>query len=152
MEEPGTAADKRKPWQFQPGAQNPKHTMPDRSGRQPGSKNRLTKVKDAVLNAFDRAGGEDYLYRLAKSKKERHLFIQLLAKAIPTEVTGKDGGPIEIHVLHIAKQGLAKLSDERLQLLYDLLCEIGVNDIITEPANDGDATPLLEAPKEGAAA
>lgn len=141
---------KRTPWQFQPGDKNPRRIAPHRSGRQPGTLNKLTNVKNAVLGAFDRAGGEEYLLKMARSKKPsvRALFVQLLTKTIPQEVTGKDGGPIEVHVLHIAKQGLSRLSDDRLQMLYDILQEIGVNETVLSSANDETAVPLLPAPKE----
>lgn len=154
MSDEGKPAKERKAHHFKPGAENPRFTMPDRSGRQAGTPNKLTNVKHAVLAAFDKAGGETYLLKMARSKKPatRALFVQLLAKTIPQEVTGKDGGPIEVHALQIAKQGLANLSDERLQLLYELLVEIGVHDVVLPAANDESAVPLLAAPAQGAEA
>lgn len=133
---------------FEKGEKNPRVTMPNRSGIQKGGKHHSTRIREAVLSAFEKAGGERYLLRIARSKKDRHLFTQLLAKAMPTEITGKDGGPIDVHVFHIAKAGLSKLSDERLQLFYDILCEIGVNDVVAEAANEADSIPLLPAPEE----
>lgn len=154
MNEAGEPGKDPKPWHFKPGGENPRHTMPERSGRQPGSPNRLTRVKDAVLGAFDEVGAQKYLVKMARSKKPaiRALFVQLLSKTIPQEVTGKDGGPIEVHVLQIAKNGLAKLSDERLQLLYDILTEIGVHEIVLPAANDESAVPLLTGPAAEASA
>ncbi len=136
----------RKPWHFKPGDDNPRRYAPDRSGRQPGTKNRSTLLKEAILDTFDDVGGRAYLKRLANSRKDRHLFVGLLAKSMPTEVTGKDGGPIDVSIFHVATEGLARLSDERLKIFYDILQEIGVNDVILPSANDEAGTPLLAAP------
>lgn len=151
MSDEPNAAKERKAHHFKPGAENPRFTMPDRSGRQAGTPNKLTNVKHAVLAAFDKAGGEAYLLKMARSKKPatRALFVQLLAKTIPQEVTGKDGGPIEIHVLQVAKEGLARLSDERLQLFYEILVEIGVYDVVLPSFGEEREVLSLPAPAQG---
>ncbi len=45
-----------------------------------------------ILAALDAAGGTEYLLRQAKQKPAA--FMSLLGKLLPTQVTGKDGGPI----------------------------------------------------------
>lgn len=125
---------------FLPGAQNPKNYAPERSGRQPGSLRPETviknRVKDAVLSTFETLGAERYLKKLAHSKKpaERAAFVSLLTKCIPQEVVGKDGGPIEAQILHVAVNGLDRLDDRELLVFRFLLDKMGV----AEPAsNDG---------------
>ncbi len=141
---------------FLPGDLNPRRYAPDRSGIQKGGKHTGTRVKDAILAAFDKVGGEQFVERLARSKKERHHFIELLKKTIPVEnrLTGKDGGPIELHVLAIAKVGLGKLDDKELDLLFSLFEKMGIGDFVglTAAAAGGEtidsvATRVLEEPK-----
>lgn len=59
-------------------------------GRKAGTPNKLTReLKDAILNAFEKVGGEDYLVKVAK--KNPAVFCQLLGKVLPIQLTGKDG-------------------------------------------------------------
>ena len=63
---------------------------PKTGGRESGTPNKLTReVKEMVLAALDRAGGEDYL--LAQAHDNPKAFLSLLGRIIPTQVTGKDG-------------------------------------------------------------
>ena len=53
-------------------------------GRKKGTPNRTTHdMKSAILEAFDRAGGADYLTMLAAD--EPRTFVTLLAKVLPNE-------------------------------------------------------------------
>tara|TARA_R110000824_G_scaffold134107_4_gene296986 strand:- start:59 stop:349 length:291 start_codon:yes stop_codon:yes gene_type:complete len=53
-------------------------------GRKKGTPNRTTHdMKSAIFEAFDRAGGADYLTMLAKD--EPRTFVTLLAKVLPNE-------------------------------------------------------------------
>ena len=53
-------------------------------GRKKGTPNRTTQdMKSAILEAFERAGGADYLTMLAKD--EPRTFVTLLAKVLPNE-------------------------------------------------------------------
>jgi hypothetical protein len=53
-------------------------------GRQKGTPNKTTRdMKAAILEAFERAGGVDYLHALANS--EPRTFATLLAKVMPSE-------------------------------------------------------------------
>jgi hypothetical protein len=74
----------------------PKGTIPPNAGkgRKPGSKNKISRdVGEAVLRALEKAGGDEYLLRLAE--KEPRTFGSLLAKLMPTRLTGGDGGAIK---------------------------------------------------------
>ena len=97
------------------------------SGRPKGSKNRFTReVKEALLNAFNAVGGEAWLAQLAR--KDRRSFAALLGKLIPTQLTGKDDGPISVQVQQI-QIGLTRLSDKELETLDALLTKAGLHDI-----------------------
>jgi hypothetical protein len=55
------------------------------AGRKPGTPNKITAdIRQAIMNALDRAGGEDYLLRLAQT--DPRVFVTLLAKTVPTNV------------------------------------------------------------------
>lgn len=63
-------------------------------GRPKGMPNKMTKaLKEMVLGALDQAGGEQYL--LTQARDNPGPFMTLLGKILPTQLTGKDGGPIE---------------------------------------------------------
>ena len=64
-----------------------------RGGRQAGTQNKLSgDVKAMILAALDAAGGAEYLLR--QTKQNPLAFMSLLGKLLPTQMTGKDGGPI----------------------------------------------------------
>ena len=66
------------------------------AGRPKGSPNKTTAaVKEAILQAFDKAGGVNYLVDLAKN--EPKAFCNLLAKVLPLDV--KASGEIRIAAL-----------------------------------------------------
>ena len=67
----------------------PKGTLPPNAGkgRPKGTKNKATKeLKDMILGALDRAGGEDYLLDCALDEKTRAPFLNLCAKVLPKDI------------------------------------------------------------------
>lgn len=57
-------------------------------GRPKGSANKITKdIREAISQAFDKAGGIEYLVQVSKTKPE--VFCSLLGKIIPAEVRAK---------------------------------------------------------------
>lgn len=74
-------------------------------GKKPGTPNRTTKIlKEAILLAAEKVGQDGkgkegltgYLVRLAT--KQPKSFATLLARVIPLQVTGEDGGSIVVTV------------------------------------------------------
>jgi hypothetical protein len=66
-------------------------------GRKKGAPNKTTAaLKDAILNAFNEAGGEKYLLTLAKS--DPRTFAMLLGRVLPLTVAGDKENPIEVNV------------------------------------------------------
>lgn len=64
-------------------------------GRQPGVQNRFTRdVKEMILRATNKAGGEEYLYQ--QSQDNPAAFLTLLGKVLPLQVTGEGGGALVI--------------------------------------------------------
>lgn len=66
-----------------------------RKGRPLGSQGLHTvKLRDAIDKAFHKVGGVSYLVRVAEAKPET--FCALLARTMPTQVSGPDGGPVRV--------------------------------------------------------
>ena len=64
-------------------------------GRPRGSKNKATQaIKDMVLGALEAKGGQEYMERQADENP--NAFMSLIAKILPTQVTGDDGGPVQV--------------------------------------------------------
>jgi len=69
--------------------------LPKTGGRQKGAPNKITTdLRAAIMGAFDKVGGMDYLARVATDQP--NVFVPLLGKILPTALTGADGeGPVE---------------------------------------------------------
>jgi len=66
-------------------------------GRPKGSKNKAPlKLQEAIAYAFEKAGGGDYLLKIAQD--DPRTFCGLLAKMLPIALAGDKESPIEIHV------------------------------------------------------
>lgn len=58
-----------------------------RGGRQKGVPNKITTdIRTAIQEAFDQAGGVDYLLTVARADPKT--FCALIGKVIPTQITG----------------------------------------------------------------
>ena len=74
-----------------------------RGGRQKGTPNKTTAaLKDAILNAFSEVGGESYL--VAVAREDPKTFCALLAKVLPLQVTGGEGGPLVVEIVRFSDQ------------------------------------------------
>ncbi|HKR17646.1 hypothetical protein [Rhizorhapis sp.] len=78
-------------------------------GRKKGVLNKTTALlKDAILAAAAQAGGKDGLvgYLKTQASANPQSFLPLLGKVLPMQVTGEDGGPVEINITRrIVKDG-----------------------------------------------
>jgi hypothetical protein len=64
-------------------------------GRPKGVPNKTTlEIKTAIIEAFEKAGGVDYLVALAKD--DPRTFCALVGKVIPLQVTGDPDNPVGI--------------------------------------------------------
>ncbi len=83
---------------------------PKTGGRQPGTPNRITAdLRAMILEALDRVGGQDYFVQQATTNPKA--FMSLLARLIPTQVTGKDDGPLfpELSTQELEQRVITKL-------------------------------------------
>ena len=79
------------------------------NGRPKGTPNRTTaSLKEALLNAFDEAGGEGSLVALARS--DPRTFATLLGKLIPREVQAEIQGPDDLAERILAARRRARVA------------------------------------------
>lgn len=77
-------------------------------GRPRGSTNKITKnIKAAIEEAFEKAGGVDYLVKLAK--EDPKTFCSLVGKVIPTTIAGDEENPL-LHV-HTIERRIVRTGD-----------------------------------------
>ena len=67
-------------------------------GRKKGTPNKTTALlKDAILQAATNAGGGDLTtYLQVQAQENPGPFMSLLGKVLPMQVTGEDGGPLQV--------------------------------------------------------
>ncbi|HUO22324.1 MAG TPA: hypothetical protein VMU59_07395 [Caulobacteraceae bacterium] len=64
-------------------------------GRPKGSKNKTPQIiKEMVLTALDKEGGVKYFRKLAQENPTA--FVTLVAKILPTQITGANDGPVQV--------------------------------------------------------
>ncbi len=69
-----------------------------RGGRKVGTPNKMTKaIKEMIVEALDEAGGVKYLVK--QSSENPVAFMGLVGKVLPLQITGADGGAIEIRAV-----------------------------------------------------
>lgn len=70
-----------------------------KTGRAKGTPNKTTALlKDAILRAAEAAGGDNGMvgYLTMQAQENPGPFMALLGKVLPMQVTGADGGPMEL--------------------------------------------------------
>jgi hypothetical protein len=84
-------------------------------GRPKGSPNKMGRqLKEMILNALERAGGEDYL--MAQAHENPKTFLLLLGRVLPLQVTGDPEHPIQ-QVIRWATNELEATQDPSKKLL-----------------------------------
>lgn len=69
-----------------------------RGGRKKGTPNKVTRtVREAIERAFDHVGGHKWLVEQAALNPVA--FMTLLGKLMPTQITGADGGPLQVQAI-----------------------------------------------------
>lgn len=90
-----------------PVKQTPRKPMPVSPGRPKGVPNKTTALlKDAILKAADEAGGKEGLvgYLRLQAAANPGPFMSLLGKVLPMQVTGEDGGPLQVVIQRFASE------------------------------------------------
>jgi hypothetical protein len=98
--------------------------QPRLGGRVKGTPNKVTQdLRKAILEAATLAGGKEGLVGYLKTQaiKSPGPFLSLLSKVIPVQVTGANGGPLQIENTHIIE--VSSWSPERRAALRSILIE-----------------------------
>ena len=130
------------------GAASPLNGVRTPSGRPKGVRNKLTNLRDAVLEAFDRVGGADYLVRLAEgTQSDRAAFVSLMNKVLPTQINQSVDGGIKLELSWLGSRSIgtttAQVTEQRTQVL-DLEQDSEGQYRIKHPNGGGDAQPAGE--------
>lgn len=81
--------------------------LPQGTGRPAGVKNKLTNLREAVLEAFDEVGGAQYLARLAQgSSSDRAAFVGLVSKVLPTQINANVEGGIQVQLSWLGQRNI----------------------------------------------
>lgn len=89
------------------GAVSPLTGAPTPGGRPKGVKNRLTNLREAVLEAFDTVGGPEYLVKLANgTQSDRAAFVGLVSKVLPTQVNANVEGGVQIQLSWLGSRSI----------------------------------------------
>ena len=89
------------------GGVSPLTGQPTPAGRPRGVRNRLTNLRDAVLEAFDTVGGPEYLVKLANgTQSDRAAFVGLVSKVLPTQVNANVEGGVQIQLSWLGSRSI----------------------------------------------
>ncbi|MEY4441009.1 MAG: hypothetical protein RL442_9 [Pseudomonadota bacterium] len=125
-------------------------------GRPKGVRNRLTNLRDAVLEAFDQVGGTQYLARLANgTQSDRAAFVSLVSKVLPSQINASVEGGIQVQLSWLGQRSIgtttAQQAEEITQVI-DLERDNGGKYRIKDPQQPADKDFLSpEGVERGAA-
>lgn len=153
-----------KPWNPRDGKPRPKtaavspkngQPVPVGPGRAPGTKNKLTNLREAVLEAFDEVGGAAYLAKLAQgSSSDRAAFVGLVSKVLPTQINANVEGGIQVQLSWLGQRNIGATTTQNLEhvtQVVDLQRDEGgkyrIIDPIDTPAGQADGGG--QAPEAG---
>lgn len=96
--------------------------LPPGQGRPKGVKNKLTNLRDAVLEAFDTVGGPEYLVRLANgTQSDRAAFISVVNKVLPSQINANVEGGIQVQLSWLAGRSIgtteAQVVEQRTEVI-----------------------------------
>lgn len=81
------------------GAVSPLNGAPTPPGRPKGVRNRLTALRDSILDAYDQVGGTEYLAKLAQgTQSDRAAFIGLVKHVLPATIDANVSGGVQVQL------------------------------------------------------
>ena len=133
------------------GGISPLTGQPTPAGRPKGVRNRLTNIRDAVLEAFETVGGPAYLVRLANgTQSDRAAFTGLVAKVLPTQIQANIDGTVKIELGWLGGRSVgattAQITDDRSQVVEMVQDSKGVLRIKDPIEHEQPANPTAEKP------
>jgi hypothetical protein len=116
-------------------------------GRPKGVRNRLTNLREAVLEAFDTVGGPEYLVRLANgTQSDRAAFVGLVSKVLPTQINANVEGGIQVQLSWLGQRNIGTTVAQPVEqvtqvvdLERDSAGKYRIKDPVDTPAGGSDA-------------
>ena len=125
------------------------------AGRPKGVRNKLTNLRDAVLEAFDQVGGTQYLARLANgTQSDRAAFVGLVSKVLPTQINANVEGGIQVQLSWLGQRNIGTTVAqpvEQVTQVIDLERDNGGKYRIKDPVDAspaGGEAPAAEQPTQ----
>jgi len=105
-----------------PRAVSPLNGAPVPAGRPAGVKNKLTNLRDAVLEAFDQVGGAEYLAKLAQgSSSDRAAFVGLVSKVLPTQINANVEGGIQVQLSWLGARNIGATTTQNVEQVTQVI-------------------------------
>ena len=124
VEQESSAAAEKPKTEEKRGAVSPRSgaVLPPGTGRPKGVKNKLTNLRDAVLEAFDTVGGPEYLVRLANgTQSDRAAFISVVNKVLPSHINANVEGGIKLELSWLGSRSIgtteAQIPEQRTEVI-----------------------------------
>lgn len=124
-------------------------------GRPKGVRNKLTNLRDSVLEAFDQVGGTEYLARLANgTQSDRAAFVGLVSKVLPTQINANVEGGIQVQLSWLGQRNIGTTVAqpvEQVTQVIDLERDNGGKYRIKDPVEqspDGGGQAAGDAPTQ----
>ena len=112
-------------------------------GRPRNVKNRLTNLREAVLEAFDQVGGPAYLAKLAQgTSSDRAAFVGLVAKVLPTQINANVEGGIQVQLSWLGARSVGQTH------VVDLERQINGKYQVVDRLDTVLTQPSIDAPSE----
>lgn len=97
-------------------AVSPRSGAPVPAGRPAGVRNKLTNLREAVLEAFDTVGGPEYLVKLAQgTQSDRAAFVGLVSKVLPTQINANVEGGIQVQLSWLGQRNIGATTTQNLE-------------------------------------
>lgn len=92
------------------------------AGRPKGVRNKLTNLRDSVLEAFDQVGGTEYLARLANgTQSDRAAFIGLVSKVLPTQINANVEGGIQVQLSWLGQRNIGTTTAQPVEQVTQVI-------------------------------
>lgn len=150
-----SAGEEKRAGNEKTGAVSPLTGAPTPGGRPKGVKNRLTNLREAVLEAFDEVGGTAYLARLANgTQSDRAAFVGLVSKVLPTQINANVEGGIQVQLSWLGQRNIGATTTQNLEhvtQVVDLQRDEGGKYRIIDPIDTpaaGDGAPAPDQPTQ----
>lgn len=91
-------------------------------GRPKGVRNKLTNLREAVLEAFDTVGGPEYLVKLAQgTQSDRAAFVGLVSKVLPTQINANVEGGIQVQLSWLGGRSIGTTTAQPIEQVTQVI-------------------------------